>query len=137
MSEFFSIVTVGFLAFATLERIINLWSAVYITGVLSTPLLMLLEAVQTHYDNPEFVFTLSDVYNSSILYTMLLTNMMVYVAIASFLFSREYTESTLKTILPIPVSRTKLLFGKFCSLLLWIVTLNIVTWAGIYVVCGI
>lgn len=129
--------TVGFLAFATLERIINLWSAVYITGVLSTPLLMLLEAVQTHYDNPEFVFTLSDVYNSSILYTMLLTNMMVYVAIASFLFSREYTESTLKTILPIPVSRTKLLFGKFCSLLLWIVTLNIVTWAGIYVVCGI
>ena len=63
--------------------------------------------------------------------------MMVYVAIASFLFSREYTESTLKTILPIPVSRTKLLFGKFCSLLLWIVTLNIVTWAGIYVVCGI
>lgn len=108
-----------------------------ITGVLSTPLLMLLEAVQTHYDNPEFVFTLSDVYNSSILYTMLLTNMMVYVAIASFLFSREYTESTLKTILPIPVSRTKLLFGKFCSLLLWIVTLNIVTWAGIYVVCGI
>ena len=129
--------TVGFLAFATLERIINLWSAVYITGVLSTPLLMLLEAVQTHYDNPKFVFTLSDVYNSSILYTMLLTNMMVYVAIASFLFSREYTESTLKTILPIPVSRTKLLFGKFCSLLLWIVTLNIVTWAGIYVVCGI
>mgnify|MGYP000886972871 FL=1 len=66
-----------------------------ITGVLSTPLLMLLEALQTHFDKPELVFTLSDVYNESVLYTMLLTNMMIYVAIAAFLFSREYTESTL------------------------------------------
>ncbi|WP_439100010.1 ABC transporter permease [Clostridium boliviensis] len=37
-----------------------------IIGVLSTSLLMLLEALQTHFDKPEFVFTLSDVYNSSI-----------------------------------------------------------------------
>ncbi|APM39898.1 ABC transporter permease [Clostridium kluyveri] len=108
-----------------------------IAGVLSTPLLMLLEALQTYFDKPELVFTLSDVYNSSVLYTMLLTNMMVYIAIAAFLFSREYTENTLKTILPIPISRTKLLLGKFCTLLLEIVTLNIVTWAGIFIVCGI
>ncbi|MFP3156506.1 ABC transporter permease [Lachnospiraceae bacterium ZAX-1] len=108
-----------------------------IAGVLSTPLLMLLEALQTHFDKPELVFTLSDVYDSSVLYTMLLTNMMVYVAIAAFLFSREYTEITLKTILPIPISRTKLLLGKSCALLLWIVSLNIVTWAGIFIVCGI
>jgi len=105
-----------------------------ITGVLSTPLLMLLEALQTHFDKPELIFTLSDVYNDSVLYTMLLTNMMVYVAIASFLFSREYVENTLKTILPIPISRTKLLLGKFCALLLWIVMLTIVTWAGIFIV---
>ena len=108
-----------------------------ITGVLSTPLLMLLEALQTHFDKPELVFTLSDVYNESVLYTMLLTNMMIYVAIAAFLFSREYTESTLKTILPIPISRTKLLIGKFSALLLWIVILTFVTWAGILIVCGL
>lgn len=108
-----------------------------ITGVLSTPLLMLIEALQTHFDKPELVFTLSDIYNNSVLYSMLLTNMMIYVAIAAFLFSREYTENTLKTILPIPISRPKLLIGKFCALLLWIVMLTFVTWAGILIVCGL
>lgn len=61
----------------------------------------------------------------------------LHVPIAAYLFSREYTESTLKTILPIPISRTKLLIGKFCTLLLWIVMLTLVTWAGIFIVCGL
>lgn len=99
-----------------------------VAGVLSTPLLMLIEALQTHFDKPEIIFTLSDIYSDSVLYIMLLVNIMIYVAIAAYLFSREYTESTLKTILPIPISRTKLLIGKFCTLLLWIVMLTLVTW---------
>ena len=78
-----------------------------------------------------------DIYSDSVLYIMLLVNIMIYVAIAAYLFSREYTESTLKTILPIPISRTKLLIGKFCTLLLWIVMLTLVTWAGIFIVCGL
>ncbi len=80
---------------------------------------------------------MSDIYSDSVLYIMLLVNIMIYVAIAAYLFSREYTESTLKTILPIPISRTKLLIGKFCTLLLWIVMLTLVTWAGIFIVCGL
>lgn len=107
-----------------------------IAGVLSTPLLMLMEALQTHFDKPEMIFTLSDIYSDSVLYIMLLVNMMIYVAIAAFIFSREYTESTLKTILPIPISRIKLLMGKFFTLLLWIVMLTFVTWAGIFMVSG-
>lgn len=106
-------------------------------GVLSTPLLMLLEALQTHFDHPDLAFTLSDIYNDSVLYFMLLTNMMICVAITAFMFSREYTESTLKTILPIPISRTKLLLGRLCTLLLWIVMLTFVTWTGILIVCGL
>ena len=98
---------------------------------------MLIEALQTHFDKPEIIFTLSDIYSDSVLYIMLLVNIMIYVAIAAYLFSREYTESTLKTILPIPISRTKLLIGKFCTLLLWIVMLTLVTWAGIFIVCGL
>lgn len=108
-----------------------------IMGVLSTPMLMLLEALQTHFDKPELAFTLADIYNNSVLYSMLITNMLIYVAITAFLFSREYLENTLKTIIPIPVSRSKLLIGKFCALLLWIVALNFVTWAGIFMVCGL
>ena len=108
-----------------------------VAGGLSTPILMLIEALQTHFDKPEIIFTLSDIYSDSVLYIMLLVNIMIYVAIAAYLFSREYTESTLKTILPIPISRTKLLIGKFCTLLLWIVMLTLVTWAGIFIVCGL
>ena len=70
-----------------------------VAGVLSTPLLMLIEALQTHFDKPEIIFTLSDIYSDSVLYIMLLVNIMIYVAIAAYLFSREYTESTLKTMI--------------------------------------
>lgn len=108
-----------------------------IAGVLSTPLLMLIQVLQTHFDKPDVAFTLADVYNDSVLYIMLLANMMVYIAIAAFLFSREYSEGTLKTILTIPISRTKLLIGKYLTLLLWIMMLTFVTWLGIFIVCGL
>ena len=35
-----------------------------VAGVLSTPLLMLIEALQTHFDKPEIIFTLSDIYSA-------------------------------------------------------------------------
>lgn len=108
-----------------------------IIGVLATPFMMLLEALQTHFKHPERIFTLSDIYDNSILYMMLLMNFMVYVTIAAYLFSREYTEKTLKTILPIPVSRSKLVLGKFLILLLWSIMLTAVTWTGILVLSGI
>lgn len=103
-----------------------------ILGVLSTPFLMLVEALQTHFEHPEEVFTLSDIYDSSLLYVMLLMNIMVYVAITSYLFSREYTEKTLKTILPIPVSRFDFITGKFLILNIWTMLLTVLTWAAIF-----
>ena len=48
-----------------------------VAGVLSTPLLMLIEALQTHFDKPEIIFTLSDIYSDSVLYIMLLVNIMI------------------------------------------------------------
>ncbi|WP_286674828.1 MULTISPECIES: ABC transporter permease [unclassified Clostridium] len=108
-----------------------------VLGVLSTPCMMLIEALQTHFKHPELVFTLADIYSDSLLYIMLLTNMMIYVAITAYLFSREYTENSLKTVLPIPVSRTAFVLGKFCVLFLWIVMLTLVTWAGILVLLGL
>ncbi|MHC1770352.1 MAG: ABC transporter permease [Flexilinea sp.] len=107
-----------------------------ILGVFSTPCMMFIEALQTHFRRPEEAFTLSDIYDSSLLYIMILTNMMIYVTITAYLFSREYSESTLKTILPTPVSRTKFVIGKFCALFLWIIMLTIVTWAGILTLSG-
>lgn len=108
-----------------------------ILGVMSTPFLMLIGSLQTHFKHPESAITLTAVYNNSLLYIMLLTNMMIDVVITAYLFSREYTENTYKTILPIPISRRKLLLGKFITLFFWIVMLTVVTWAGILILSGI
>ncbi|WP_285842929.1 ABC transporter permease [Rummeliibacillus stabekisii] len=108
-----------------------------ILGVMSIPCMMLVESIQTHFKHPELVFTLADIYHDSLLYIMLLTNMMIYVAITAYLFSREYTENTLKTMLPIPISRIKLMLGKFCTLFLWITMLTLVTWIGILILSGL
>lgn len=106
-------------------------------GVLATPCMLLIEALQTHFEHPEQKFTLANIYSDSLLYIMLLINMMIYVAIAAYLFSREYTENSLKTILPIPVSRKDFLAGKFVVLYLWILMLTIVTWAGVFALSGL
>lgn len=100
-------------------------------GAMATPFMMLVEAVQTHFEHPDQEITLVDLYDNSLIYVMMLMNMMVYVVIAAYLFSREYTEKTLKTILPVPVSKTKFIASKFCILFLWVMVLTVITWAGV------
>ncbi|HBL35583.1 MAG TPA: bacitracin ABC transporter permease [Firmicutes bacterium] len=102
-----------------------------VLGVLATPCMMLAGALQMHFEYPDKIFTLADIYDNSLVYAMLLINFIVYVTITAYLFSREYTENTLKTLLPILVSRTTFIAGKFLVLFLWIMLLTIVTWAGI------
>lgn len=101
-----------------------------ILGVLATPFMIMVEALQMHFKHPEKIFTLADLYDDSLIYTMLLIGMMVYTVITAYLFSREYMEKTMKTILPIPVLKTSFLASKFCMLFLWIMFLTAVTWAG-------
>ena len=65
---------------------------------MATPVMLFIESIRIHFEHPEQVFTLADVYDNSLLYMMLLTNVMIYIAITAYLFSREYTEKTFKTI---------------------------------------
>lgn len=108
-----------------------------ILGAVAVPFMMFVETLQIHTEHPEQNIMLGAVYEDSILYMLLLANMMVSVAIASFLFSREYAENAWKTILPIPISRTKILWGKFCTLFLWDFFLTMVSWACILLFSGI
>lgn len=108
-----------------------------ILGIMSTPGMMFIVCLQTHFEYSERVLTLAGVYENGLLYMMLLTNMMIYIVITAHLFSREYTENTLKTILPIPISRNKLLMSKFFILFLWTAILTFLTWAGIMALSGI
>lgn len=106
-------------------------------GVMAAPAMMFIEAIQIHFENPEQIVTLAHFYDNSLIYTMLLMNFMVFVIIAAYLFSREYTERTLKMILPVPVSKNKMIASKFCVLFLWIMMLTTATWLGALILAGL
>lgn len=108
-----------------------------ILGAVAVPFMLLVEELQMHAEHPEERILLDQVYANSVLYMLLLANMMVSVAIASYLFSREYAENTWKTILPLPISRTKVLAGKFCTLFIWDFFLTLVSWLSILIFTGI
>lgn len=106
-------------------------------GILSTPCMMLIEALQIHYQHPEKIFTLTDIYSDSLLYVMLLTNLMIYIAITAFIFSREYAENTLKSLITIPITRNAFIVAKFLVLLLWILSLSFITWLAMTLLSSI
>lgn len=108
-----------------------------IVGAFAVPFMMLIEAFQTHMEYPEREFTLSDVYDNGMLYMVLMMNMLICIAIISFVFSREYAEQTLKTILPIPISRGALLAAKFVVCIILTILINFVSWIGMFALLGI
>lgn len=73
-----------------------------VAGVLSTPLLMLIEALQTHFDKPEIIFTLSDIYSDSVLYSMLLVNIMIYVQLQLTCLAESTQKAPSKPYCPYP-----------------------------------
>lgn len=100
-------------------------------GTQAVPAMLLIEAVQQHMKHPEHIITLEKIFDNSLIYVMLLMNFMIFVAILAYQFSREYTERTLKNLIPLPISRAKYVTGKYMILLFLILILTIVTWAGI------
>ena len=102
-----------------------------VLGALSIPSLLYIGLLTGEHATFQGILDYCATYACSLFYIIIFT------IIIAYLFGREYTEHTLKTILTTPLSKTKLLIGKFCTLLLWIVMLTLVTWAGIFIVCGL
>ncbi|MFF2483579.1 ABC transporter permease [Paenibacillus sp. NPDC058071] len=106
-------------------------------GALTTPVMLTVEGVKKYYWEPEADITLAGFYNGSFLYTMLLFGLIVYAVFAAYLFSREHTEKTLKTILTVPVSKTSFILSKFVTLFIWIMALTVISWAGMFLLAAI
>jgi len=102
-----------------------------ILGAFVAPILMFVNGVRTHYAHPDAVVKLADFFNSSMLYSMLMFSLIVFAVIGAFLFSREYSENTLKTIITIPVAKSKFIISKFVMLLIVTITLTLISWAAI------
>ncbi|MDO5852180.1 MAG: ABC transporter permease [Methanobacteriaceae archaeon] len=101
-----------------------------IIASLISPLMMLVAMFKQRQHDPSIIFTLNGLFLQTNTYVLLLFGLVIFGVIAAFLFTREYNEHTLKTILPIPVSRTKFLISKFIMLYIWIFILISVTFIG-------
>lgn len=57
------------------------------------------------------------------LYMLAIFGLFLTTIVVSYMFSREFNEHTLKSILPTPISRSKYLIGKSAAFLIWILIL--------------
>ncbi|MCW9134451.1 ABC transporter permease [Bacillus paramycoides] len=83
--------------------------------------------IKTKQPTPTILF--HQLFTEVNLYTTLVMGFPLYGVVVAYLFTREYTEDTLKHLLTIPVSRINFIISKFIILFLWIIMLTLVAWA--------
>jgi len=106
-------------------------------GALVAPALMFANGVRSHYTRPDLITVMGDFYDSCTTYSMLMFGLIVYAVITAYLFSREYIEDTLKTILTVPIQKLTFITSKFILLFVWILFLTLISWISIYVFSAI
>jgi len=116
-----------------LKRSEMFWISVL--GAVPSPFMCFVEYLRIKAQYPERTIWFRDVFSANNLYVLLLISVVLYGVIAAYLFSREYTENTLKNVLTIPVSKTKFMLVKYLMLFLWIMVLTLIAW-GLLLVFG-
>jgi len=104
-----------------------------VLGAMVAPVMVFIGLIKSRFDDPNMIIKFEDMFAQTNLYVLLLFGAIVYAVIATYLFSREYTENTLKNILSIPVSKTKLIVGKFIMLYIWILILTAVAFITTFI----
>ena len=84
-----------------------------LAGTLMVPLLVFVKAIAGYLSNPDSAIYVFSLYDSAILFLMLLFAPVVLTVLGAWIISREYMDGTLKNIFVIPVSQTAFLCGKF------------------------
>lgn len=104
-----------------------------ILGTLIVPFLVLVKAVTNHFSNPEAAISVFSLYDSALMFLMLLFAPMVLTILGAWIISREYTDGTLKNIFVIPVSQTVFLCGKLLFFVILSLTFMLISWLEIVV----
>lgn len=102
-------------------------------GSLAVPILSVALSITNRYLHPENKLSLFQLYDDTFVFLMLLFGPLIFTIITVYLFNREYSEKTLKTILAVPVSKSRFLVSKFIVLFLFILILVWIIWAEILV----
>ena len=101
-----------------------------ILGSFTAPIMVFIGLIKSRLENPAMIITYGDLLDETNMYVVLLFGLVVYVVIAAYLFSREYTEHTLKSVISAPVSRSKYVTGKYIMFFIWVMLLTMVAWLG-------
>lgn len=99
-----------------------------ILGAMVAPIMVFAGLIKAKITQPEKIITYWDMLEQTNLYMLLLFGIIVYGVIAAYLFSREYSENTLKSILTVPVSKEAFLSAKFLMLFVWMMIITLVAW---------
>ena len=99
-----------------------------VLGAMVSPIMVFAGLIKAKITEPNKVITYWDMLEQTNLYVLLLFGVIVYGVIAAYLFSREYTENTLKSMLTVPVSKGAFLTAKFFMLFIWMMILTAVAW---------
>lgn len=110
-----------------------------VCGAMVTPFMMLVAIMKDRLNGRHVFITYKMIFSQVNMYMLLLFGLVVYTVFAAFLFSREYSDNTLKTLLTVPVSKTSLLISKFGVLVVWCTLLSSLSWLFCFFVglgCG-
>ena len=95
-----------------------------VLGALSIPALLYIALLTGEYATFQGLLDYCATYACALFYIIIFT------IIIAYLFGREYTEHTLKTVLTAPLSKTKLLFGKYLMFFIWTFIITTITFTG-------
>ena len=106
-------------------------------GICSPPILSMFSSIRNYIFNPEYRISLFTLYDNAFMFLMLLFGPLIFSVIAAYLFSREYTGKTLKTIMVIPISKKRFMSCKFLTLFICTITLMLTFWIVGLILCTI
>lgn len=102
-------------------------------GTLIVPLFVYVKAVEGYLSNSDNVISVFSLYDSAIMFLMLLFAPMVLTVLGAWIISREYTDGTLKNIFVIPVSQTAFICGKLLFFAIMAFMFMLVSWLEILI----
>ena len=104
-----------------------------ILGALTPPALILVGLIKANYIDQIGDFSFEQVLMEGNLYTTLLFYPILYSIIAAYLFTRDYTEQTLKTMFALPIEKGAYLNAKFILYFSWVLSLSILSFIAMII----
>lgn len=97
-------------------------------GAMIVPLLLTIQNIRNACSETEPIHDIAWLYEDELMFVMLMFGPLVMTVVTVFLFHREYTEKTLKTLFTVPIGRISFLAAKYILLLFLTMGFLLLSW---------